>query len=271
MNDSEVSEIASLLAGTPAPDAEPETESPDAVETPDQEIDTTAAEPEQPENQDIEDDEGEPEPLTMKSLAEKLEIKPKDLYDVELGDGLTIGQLKDRFKELEVVEQTRTDAELHKVKTENEVMQQRRALETARQELGIQVTPQQQERANQQFAEYVSTETARTMEAIPEWSEPTVLEADRQGMQAMLAEYGLSEMEMTAIVDHRQVKMLRDFHTLRQLVANAGTEVKPKSPKKAGKRRTRQSKGSADIVAGIKSGAVNRNDGIAALLADGMK
>ncbi|MCP4465868.1 MAG: hypothetical protein GY813_03835 [Halieaceae bacterium] len=265
-----LNEIASLLGGEPESDAAVETQTPESEHQPDQEIDSSASEPEQDENAPDEQEEAPQEteePLTtLKALAEKLEMQPKDLYAVELGDGLTIGQLKDRMKDLTEADTLRDKAEAHKIQTENELMSKRRELALVQQNLGREPTPAEQVQAEQQWEAYVSHETSQTMKAIPDWAEPSVMEAERDGIVELLQGYGFSQSEMAATIDHRQVKLLRDYSKLLKRISGAGTEVKTKAPKPGRKQRKRAQTSSDGIMADVKSGKLSAQDGIAQLL-----
>ena len=247
----------------------PEPESPPVEEPASQanesgpEQDSEEPEGEQPE--DGESHEEESKPVTLKQLAEALEVEPSAIYDVELGDGLTIGNLKDRFKDLQGIEALRADAEAFKTDSENELIRKRRELAVAQQNLGREPTAQEQREAQQAYESYVERETAETMRSIPDWREPSVLEGDREGMKGLLNENGISDVEFAQIADHRMVKFIRDAYKLKDRVANAGTEVKPGKSKRGTKRKARVN-GTDKILSDFNSGKLKQNDAATALL-----
>ena len=68
----------------------------------------------------------------------------------------------------------------------------------------------------------IADERAKLFEAIPEWSDPKVLEAETPKLISHGAAYGFTAEEIGEIVDHRAMRVLRDAMLYRELVAKSG-------------------------------------------------
>lgn len=68
----------------------------------------------------------------------------------------------------------------------------------------------------------VAEERTKLFEAIPEWSDPKVLEAETPKLISHGAAYGFTAEEIGEVVDHRAMRVLRDAMLYRELVAKSG-------------------------------------------------
>ena len=68
----------------------------------------------------------------------------------------------------------------------------------------------------------VAEERTKLFEAIPEWSDPKVLEAETPKLISHGAAYGFTPEEIGEVVDHRAMRVLRDAMLYRELVAKSG-------------------------------------------------
>ena len=122
MADVELSEVASILTGNaPEPD-----ESQEAPET--DQIDESLSASEEPEQAEPEVE--IPTKLTVKDIAEKLELTPEQVYEtlnLKIGDEeISLGSLKDGVQDLNRANELRESAESHKTESENDILRQRR-------------------------------------------------------------------------------------------------------------------------------------------------
>lgn len=211
-------ELAAALDGPPPP-ASPDSddESSQADDAPAE----SASEPEAP-AQPV----GE---MTVKELAEKLQVPAKDLYTnlkVDLGDGrtVTLGELKDQGKNLAQLQAKATEK---KLKAESDLLQKSMALEEATQALGRPLTQQDIDRAEHKRQLHSQAQAALLAEIVPEFADPVERDKGYQLIGATLQDYAFSEAQIPYITDARLRKMAYDLGTLRKQLENvASTEVK---------------------------------------------
>lgn len=266
-----LSHAASILTGGPI---EPEAEKPEGLEqADDQEIDPLDAD--QSESDAVEDSEQqETEPMTPKVLAEKLGITPKELYSdlsIDVGEGktLTLSELKDRGKELMAVDGARDKVEAHREKMENEYLRKNREIAFLANKYGNQLSPDDQKQLASAHSAYVARENAATLESIPDWQDRETMTHDFGLINDVLEEYGFSQSEKSAFVDHRYVKLARDFSRLKERLATAAdAEVKRKA-NQPGKRGRKSAPKAKDPVSLYKSGELSANAAILAAISNG--
>ena len=259
----ELSQAAAVLTGQPI--ETPEGESPPPGDSPDQEVDPLAVEePEAP----------LAEPMTAKEMAAKLGIEPSELYSslkVDLGDGdsITLSEWKDRAKELRQSDKLLADSAEKQLSAENEILRRNRELQLAAQKLGRNPTEAERKEATELFNQYAASEKAATLDVITDWSDAAVQRNDLKAIGETLTEYGFRPSEIEAILDHRQVKILRDFTKLRQRLKDAGkAEVKVKRTQQGAYKRksapTKQSPG--DLY---RAGKLTKEQAVLRALANG--
>ena len=270
--DENLSQAAGILSGAPlAPD--PEKESPPAaVETPpDENQEPAIGEPDPPQLPAAAAEPGESPKgeLTVKTLAEKLGVRPQDLYqdlmiDVGAGEQLSLSAIKDAGAKLHKAEKILSDAETHRTGIENELLKREHAAGA------VQLTPDQQARADQQWQRFVATENGRAMGVISAWADPAVQRKDLEDMAKMLTGYGKHPAEVARFADHRDVKQLYDHLTLvRRFNRATESEVtKNAAPVAKSKRKSVQKPG-RKAVEDYKAGTISQTEAIAALIAEG--
>ncbi len=226
-------EPESLDASGEAPDQVENGE--DAEAQPAGEAPDTTDEPESP-------GEVEPKATTLKDLAATLDIETKELYAVEIpingAESISIGTLKDTFKQHAALMEGREVYEAEKERTQNELMvstrQMNQLIELAKQT--GQLTPQLLEAINQQHSEKMATETKALMTAIPDWKNETTRLNDFQDLVDFAGQYGFSQMEVTNSLDHRHIKLAFDAMKAKNLVRDAKRKTALQTKTGTGKR-----------------------------------
>ena len=269
----DLSPTASILAGIAPP--EPET-APTDEEQPEVETPPTAKVDSEPESDEIAEPEPETAPtaMTVTELAEKLDISVEDLYqdltlDLRDGETITLGEFKDQAKDLQRANVLLNKAEETKVSGENELLRKGREYKLVAQRLGREPTPEERTEAANLYSQYVERENSNTLDVISDWSDKAVRTEDLKSISTLLSEYGFSAAEQGATVDHRQVKLLRDYDQLRRRLKSAGdAEVRTRRNQPSGKRRkaAARKKTAQDR---FKSGELNQNQAILQAIADG--
>lgn len=208
-----------------------------------------------------------PQKLTAKAAAEKLGIDVSDLYatlEVDLGKGnsLTLGELKDRAKDLAQADALLADAQQQKLEGQNQLMQQRRMLERQMQRIGYQ--PSQQDLAEMQAEaqQYQSLQQRLAVEYMPEWKHEATRQAEEKVIESVQAEYHFSDAERALMIDARLLKLMRDYGTLRQQLRDAAKRYQRDKTPQAPKPTTRTSNAVTDIASQVKSGKASRGQAV---------
>ena len=242
MIEESLSQEASILAGIDP--TEDETPTPD-TDQPGDETPPTATADSEPQSEPAAEpgDETPDTALTVTELAERLEMSVEDLYrdlkiDLRDGESLSLGDFKDQAKDLQRSRVLLDKAEDVRLTGENELLRKNRELQVVAQRLGRPPTAAEQAEAAQLYGQYVDRENSSAMEAIPDWSDSGVRTEDLKSISALMTEYGFSASEQGATVDHRHVKLLRDYDQLRRRLKVAGeSEVRDRKNQPSGRRR----------------------------------
>ena len=265
MADVELSEVASILTGN-APEPDESQEAPDTDQ-----IDESLSASEEPEQAEPEVE--IPTKLTVKDIAEKLELTPEQVYEtlnLKIGDEeISLGSLKDGVQDLNRANELRESAESHKTESENDILRQRRELAVAQQR--VQPTEQEKRIAEQNWSDYVAKENAATLEAIPDWKDTVKQTEGLQEVNKLLKEYAYSSAEIQTLVDHRMLKLFNDHATLRNRLNAAKVAVKDTKQQRSGNRRRSPATGTKRAVELHKAGKINTTSAVAAILADGQR
>ena len=270
----ELSQFARVLTGE-TPEPAPEGAATDEP-APDPEGDQSATGADEPETSP----ETPPEPtegpitLTVKDLADKLDIKPAELYSslqIDVGGkSISLSEFKDRAKDLQRADDMLTDARDHALTSENDLLRKNRALQLAMQQLGRPLTDAEVQRAATIHNEYAREQEALSVAAISDWKDPARQNADYKLIGALLSDYGYTPAESGAIHDHRLVKILRDFSTLTERLKLAGkSEVVTNRP--GGKSRRKSAPSTKTAGERFKSGELSSSQAILVAIADGAK
>lgn len=205
-------------------------------------------EPDEPEGveADTEADAADDAAVALKDVAERLNLEAADLYDVEIplgkGEAVTLGELKDAFKEYGPVKEAQEKIASQKDEYERSIMQTRAELNGILAVIPPELRQSILESGRQYNANWETQQREQALEAMPEWKDPDQLAKDRDAIVDVGAEYGFSAAEMQYTNDARTLRMLRDFTRLKAQVAemNAAAKTKRKAPSAPGKQNTRR-------------------------------
>jgi len=149
-------------------------------------------------------------------------VKPSIDYAQEVplqsGDKVTLGELKDYY-------QAQASATLELQEREQSLTKQRGDIEHLLSTLQA-LPPEIVAKAQDDIKAQLQTEHVRMLEAIPAWKDQAAFEKGRGAIHALAAEYGVERI-IGQVSDHRLVKMLHDYATLKAAVKAAGSNVKP--------------------------------------------
>jgi hypothetical protein len=259
-------EITALIQGVPSKPDEPAEER-TADEVPDQEVDSLASEADDSEQSDVVDEPDESsEPLTMKGLIAESGKTAKEFYATPLIDGMTIGEAKDRAKELLQSDTMLASSEDKRISTENELQAKIRDQQIA--QANPNLSPEQRQAYLNEYVEKANAEAIRTIDG---WSDPLVAKADLGAIGELLAEYGKTPAQISQVIEPVDLRMLNDYARLRSRVKSATTtEVKTK--RKQGQRnsdRKAAKPARQKITEAFNKGELSQTAAIQGLIANG--
>jgi hypothetical protein len=221
-------------------------------------------------------DEDEEEPITVSTLAEKLGVEAKDIYDelqipVGEGESITLGEFKDRAKDLRELDAQREEYQANKSDYEKGQMRDRALLNEMLEIVGPDIARPALEAAQRRVSGWEEEQRGLILDAIPEWKDPDNLARDRSKIVTVGQEYGFSEVEITHTQDSRTVRMLRDFALMREQIESAKAESKKQrtAPGKPGRANRTSKRGALSKVlnqAKQSSDSGDKARGVAALL-----
>jgi hypothetical protein len=260
---SELNALGSILAGEPET-VEPELE-PIAEE---QEPGTDEPAPESSEESEA-PPETEQGPTTFKQLAEKLDVAPKELYATEVMPGVTIGDMKDAYKNHSELETSQNTLDTRRVEFDTEMAQRGQEIASIASIIGTDhITPQQKQEIQRLTSQNAQRETQLLLQTTPEWRDAAVAESDRGDMLDWAAGFGLTEADMAGIQDHRWVRALRTaaLSSKRAKTALEGIKKNPPKAQRVAKAGFKRSDGGSGIVEQHKAGKISERDALAAVL-----
>jgi hypothetical protein len=160
-----------------------------------------------------------PKSTSLSEFAEAHQLKEKDIFDVtvplEAGqEPVTIGALKDHFKETRDFEEKRDRFEDWHDTVQNEILTYRQQIEDVLQRVTSVVPPETLARAfaDMQHDGEAQLEKARGQlrEWFPEWADVQVKVKDRERLEQVLSTYGFTKFEVGAVRDARLIKFAMD-------------------------------------------------------------
>ncbi len=181
----------------------------------------------------------EPERAEPETGIEVEEVEPEQIdYErlVPMPDGqepVSIGQLKDFYREHGDLQQERDDWETARSKQQGELMATRQQLlELA--DMMQDVKPEVVEYLQQINQQQQQREAALLLQVFPEWSDPEKKAQARTKHLETVKEYGFNEIEYSQISDHRIIRLLQDLtrYRAREAAGKARAEqIKTELPK----------------------------------------
>jgi hypothetical protein len=267
-SENQLDAVIGVMAGSPEPEPEPVQEA-EPVKQEAQSEPEPAPEPSSEPEPSAEQEpapEGEPQKVNLKGLAEQMGMDIKELYDVEIGMGgnnepVTLGALKDSFKDLQDLGQKQQDFEKQSLERENEFLRARQELSHLVQQMPELPKDFQQQMAEQQRA-VLQREQQALLAAIPEMADQTQAQVVNERVFNVGREYGFSAVELGYIQDHRIVKLVNDYAKLKERFASADAQAKkvasaPKKPAKASQAKAKEKLNNmkrAEVMSRAKSG-----------------
>ncbi len=254
-------EAAAILTGQARPE-EPETA--ETGETQDTGEDLLAT-------QDTDELEVEtPSTYSVKELAERLEVRPQDVYanltiDVG-GESMPIGEYKDRAKDLKRADQILADTQDAKAEFERDYLVKQQALN--QREAGKQLSEQEIKAFEDQRNAAMQVEAQKLIQARPEMADAETAQKASMRVTDLLSQYGIAPYETEQLYDARlTLAFLRLAELEDRLQAAKDSEVKVKRKQRPkGESREAVANAGAKAVRDYKSGKVSQQDAVRQLL-----
>lgn len=161
----------------------------------------------------------------------KLGMTAEDAYKIKIPmrDGqepVTLGALKDRIGEVVDLEQRELQFDQHRRDREGEILRAENEVRELMQLIPREnLKPELIQKVRAQHDSTMRRERQLTVEHIPEWRDDSKRLVDIQGMTELVQSYGFPESFITTVVDHRALKMLRDFYRMDQRIRKALANV----------------------------------------------
>jgi hypothetical protein len=197
-------------------------------------------------------------PTKFNDLAGTLEMDLDALYKLEIassddGEAVTIEQLKDQHSKVAEFELSKLEFEESKSQQEQELMRAQGELQEILQALPKNaVKPEVLQKIRARSEATTKLERKETLRVIPDWKNETTREADIAGMTEHLQGYGYPIGYLANVVDHRQLKFIRDSWQREQRIQKALAAVKSGKPAKSAATTKQKKAPSKTAVTGIK-------------------
>jgi len=178
--------------------------------------------------------------LTPVILAERLGIKPADLFrdlkiPVDGGDAMTLEEFKDAGKDLRGVKQAQSDLAEQRVKFENDAMLQRQQLQSAIGKMPPNLLTDDLIREVQaEHEQHVDTERRALLAVRPDLADSGKWGGVRDLLVNHLKPYGFHAVEVDSIIDHRLAKYVIDNAEREARLIELKASVDLDDPKLAG-------------------------------------
>jgi hypothetical protein len=174
---------------------------------------------------------------SLDRVIKKLGITPEQAYKIKIPmrDGqepVALGELKDRIGEVVDLETRELQFDQNRREREGELLRAQSEIRELMQLIPRdQLKPELIEKVRNQHESTMRRERQLTVEHIPEWRNEAARTADLEGMAELVQEYGFPEAFITTVVDHRALKMLRDFYRMNKRIKEALAKVKTPTSK----------------------------------------
>jgi len=189
-----------------------------------------------------------------------LGIELDDLYKLEVatpdGETITIEALKDLHAKQGEIEMSAIEFEERRTGEEQKLLQAQTELREIMQALpqGA-VRPEVLERIRAKHSDQVAQERQRMLEVIPTWTDDKIRETELTGMAQHLSAYGYPVNYLANVVDHKQMKYIRDNWQRELRIKKALAAVKSGKPNPTTKSKPAAKAPTKKPLAGVKRGS----------------
>lgn len=193
-------------------------------------------------------------------LAGRLGLELDDLYKLEVsqaadGTPVTVENLKDAYAKQDDLTLRELEFEEQRVKQESDLRQAQTELREILSALPEKaIKPEVLQKIRDKHDAQVQLERQRTLQAIPEWKDSDRRAEEMQGMIEHLSQYGYSPDYLGQVVDHKQIKYIRDNWQREQRIRKALERVKAGKPNPTTSQKATGKAPAKKPLAGVKRG-----------------
>ena len=211
-----------------------------------------------------------PKSYSVKDLAERLGVRPQDVYaslQIDVGgESLPIGEYKDRAKELKRADKILADAQDAKAEFERDYLVKQQALN--QREAGKQLSEQEIRQFEEQRNQAMQLEAQKIVQVRPELADADENTKASQRITDLLGQYGIAPWEAEQLYDARlTLAFLRLADLEDRLQAAKDSEVKHKRKQRPkGESREAVANRGQKAVKDYKSGQISQTDAVRQLL-----
>lgn len=215
------------------------------------------------------DDSGEPgdkssgdaektKPTKFNDLAGTLDMDLDALYKLEIassedGESITIEQLKDQHSKAVDFELTQLEHEERRIQQEQDLTRAQSELQEILQALPQNaVKPEVLQKIRERSNATTTLERQKTLVAIPEWKDADTRQADVAAMTEHLQGYGYPVGYLGNVVDHRQLKYIRDNWQREERMRKALEAVRAGKPAKSAANKSQKTAPKKGSLSSIK-------------------
>jgi hypothetical protein len=171
------------------------------------------------------------EKITLSDIAKELGVEDADLYQIEIPIGkdksISLGDLKDTFNKWAVKAKQLDNIEARESDLHGEMLRSAKTITDIVSTLPPNVlTPQYFEKIEEYQKVHGQQEMEKLLAIKPEWADPIVATTAKKNMLAAAKNYGLTEIDVSNITDHRWLLALSDLGKLRSDFQGASSEAK---------------------------------------------
>lgn len=199
-------------------------------------------------------------PTKFNDLADTLGMELNDLYKLEIsqaedGSPVTVENLKDHYAKQVDFSLHELEFEERRTKQESELMQAQeelRELMAALPEKAI--APEVLQKVRDKHEAQVQLERRRMFDVIPTWQDEQARTKDIEGMADHMKQYGFPVDYLERVVDHRQMKYIRDNWQREQRIRIALAKVTAGKPNPTSKQKPARKAPSKQPLTGVTRG-----------------
>lgn len=178
-----------------------------------------------------------------------------EIANSETGEPLTIEQLKDAHKNNADLELRTIEFEERMVKEQNDLTREKAELQEIMAALPEKaLAPEVLERIRDKSDKTIKLERQKTLEVIPEWNDADTRQADIEGMTEHLQGYGFPVNYLSQVVNHQQLRYIRDNWLREQRIRKAMDKVRSGKPDKTATAKQQKSAPKKASVVNVKRG-----------------
>jgi hypothetical protein len=254
----ELSKLLDSIDIAPAEQAAPPADESQSQPEPDAGTETSEADEDSPETA---------KQLTVKDLAAKLDVPVSDIYDqlmVDVGEGqqISIGELKDRGRDVVQADALLAQANETRLNIENDLLVKREAIARYAQRIGYQPTETDLQESQAETQRYRNQQVQKALEIIPGWQDEGTRNKELEIIGNIADEYQFSEAESRLLIDARLLKLFRDYGTMRATMRKLSKSYKRPKQKTSRRSEVRSGGGVTNIRSSVKSGKTTQKDAV---------